>query len=126
MQVLGALTGIQTNIFKTDVFFGRRSDSLSQLLLLAETKRGLFVKDPAHSHLLQDALRRRCSAPHPQWLRVSHWKMGAFIPKKIYTAFIQHNQLDITYTLPFRLQYSLLTLKNHDMKTFQLAICFPS
>lgn len=45
MQVLGALTGIQTNKFKTDVFFGRLSDSLSQLLLLTETKRGLFIED---------------------------------------------------------------------------------
>lgn len=88
MQVLGALTGIQTNIFKTDVFFGRLSDSLSQLLLLTETKRGLFIKDPVHSHLLQDVLRRRCSAPHSQQLCMFHWKMRAFIPRKIYAAFI--------------------------------------
>jgi len=48
MRILGVLTGMQTNIFKTDVFFGRLSDSLSRLLLLTETKRGLFIRDTVH------------------------------------------------------------------------------
>lgn len=43
----------------------------------------------------------------------------------IYNAFIWHNQLDIAYTVQFKQQYALLAFKNHDMKTFNLAVYFP-
>lgn len=64
MRVLGVLTGIQTNIFKTDVFFGRLSDSLSLLLLLRDKKRPVYKRPHPLTSLSYSMCTEDSVAPH--------------------------------------------------------------